>query len=120
MKLDQCPQCQGVLKVKKKQCIKCGLQLETDFDENPLLLLTREEQDFILEFILTGGNFKSLAEKLDLTYPTLRLRLDKIITKLDSTSKVLSAEKILDAIDKGELKPEEGIQQLKQIKEGRS
>ena len=119
MKIDQCPNCKGNLKIKKKQCTNCGLQLEGDLEENPLTQLNREEQDFILEFVLMGGNFKALAERQNLTYPTLRLRLDRIIAKLESTSKVLTADKILDAIDKGEMKPVDGIQQLKQIKEGR-
>jgi hypothetical protein len=119
MKIDTCPQCQGVLRTKKKECTQCGLKLETNFDDNPLSQLTREEQDYILEFVLSGGNFKALAEKQDLTYPTLRLRLDRIISKLESITKVSHADKILDAVDRGELKPEEGIQKLKKLKEGR-
>ena len=117
MKIDQCPNCHSPLKVKKKECIHCGLQLEAEFDENPISLLTREEQDFILSFILSGGNLKALGDKIGLTYPTLRLRLDKIISRLESMQQVVSAEQILDKIDKGELKPEEGIQLLKDLKE---
>lgn len=117
MKLDQCPNCHSPLKVKKKECIQCGLQLEAEFDENPLFLLSRDEQDFILDFILCGGNLKALGDKLGLTYPTLRTRLDRIISRLEPLSQVVSAEQILNKIDKGELKPEEGIQQLKELKE---
>ncbi|MFB3897022.1 MAG: DUF2089 family protein [bacterium] len=116
MKIDICPQCQSPLKVKKKECIHCGLQLEANFEESPLYLLSRDEQDFILEFILSGGNFKALGDKLGLTYPTLRNRLDRIISRLEPLSQVVSADQILDKIDKGELKPEEGIQQLKELK----
>ena len=119
MRIDTCPNCKGNLKIKKKQCIDCGLQLEGEFDENPLAQLNREELDFVLDFVLMGGNFKALAERQNLTYPTLRVRLDKIIAKLEGSSKILTADRILEAIDKGELKPQEGIQQLKQIKERR-
>ena len=99
MEINLCPNCSSWLEIRKKACQKCGLQLEADFDENALVTLAREEQDFILEFVLCGGSFKALAEKLGATYPTLRSHLNRIITKLKTISGSLSASEILHALD---------------------
>jgi hypothetical protein len=116
MKLNLCPNCKSWLRIKKKQCRHCGLQLEADFEENPLVMLSREEQDFILDFVLCGGNFKALSEKLGASYPTLRSYLDTIIAKLRQMSDMVNAGDILEAIDEGKIRPEEGIEKLKKLR----
>lgn len=43
---------------------------------------------FIKRFILASGSLKEMAKQYDVTYPTVRLRLDKLIQKIqinDST-----------------------------------
>ena len=122
MKMNLCPHCSGWLKVTKKQCQQCGLQLEADFEENPLVTLSGEEQEFILNFILCGGSFKALAERTGDTYPTLRSYFDRIVMKLETLSSANSVDDILEAIDQGRIRPEEGIEKLKRLKakEGRS
>lgn len=42
------------------------------------------EVNFIKEFILAGGSLKKVAIKYGVTYPTVRLRLDKLINKTKS------------------------------------
>ncbi len=118
MKMNLCPHCQGWLTTQKKKCSSCGLQLEADFEESPLVMLAREEQDLIVEFVLAGGNFKALSEKLGLTYPTTRTYLDKIIHKLHVLSRSPTAEEILDAIERGEILPEDGIEKLRKLPRG--
>ena len=43
-----------------------------------------EEEDlvFIKKFVLYSGSLKKLAESYEVTYPTVRLRLDKLIDKI--------------------------------------
>jgi len=45
-------------------------------------LLSEEDQAFIKRFILTSGSLKELAAAYGVTYPTVRLRLDRLIDKL--------------------------------------
>ncbi|MHA3772526.1 DUF2089 family protein [Verrucomicrobiota bacterium sgz303538] len=52
-------------------------------------LLTEEDLAFIKRFILTSGSLKDLAGAYQVTYPTVRLRLDRLIDKI----------KIIDAQD---------------------
>lgn len=47
--------------------------------------LETEELDFIKLFILASGSLKELAAHYDITYPTIRLRLDRLIQKIEVT-----------------------------------
>jgi hypothetical protein len=49
--------------------------------------LPQDEQNFVLEFILTGGSLKAMAKKLNISYPTVRNKLDDIIEKLNNLQK---------------------------------
>ena len=46
--------------------------------------LEDEELSFIKKFILASGSLKEMAQLYNVTYPTVRLRLDKIIEKIKS------------------------------------
>ena len=47
-----------------------------------LLNLEEEEIKFIKEFILSSGSLKDIAMIYDVSYPTVRLRLDRLIDKV--------------------------------------
>ncbi|MFZ5351823.1 MAG: DUF2089 family protein [Bacillota bacterium] len=49
---------------------------------NWLANLENEDISFIKNFILASGSLKEIAELYDVTYPTIRLRLDKLIQKI--------------------------------------
>lgn len=54
--------------------------------------LEEEDLAFIKRFILFSGSLKDLAAAYNVTYPTLRLRLDRLIAKIN----VLDSQKIED------------------------
>ncbi len=45
-------------------------------------LLADEDTAFIKRFLLTSGSLKELAAAYGVTYPTVRLRLDRLIEKI--------------------------------------
>lgn len=47
-----------------------------------IINLTEDDLAFIKKFILSSGSLKDLAKEYDITYPTLRNRLDKLIEKI--------------------------------------
>ena len=47
-----------------------------------LINLELEDINFIKKFILYSGSLKDLAKDYDITYPTMRIRLDKLIEKI--------------------------------------
>ena len=47
--------------------------------------LDEEDVNFIKKFILASGSLKEVAKIYGVTYPTVRLRLDRLILKIEST-----------------------------------
>jgi hypothetical protein len=68
--------------VSKLQCPNCETKISGQYPLPALLMLPPKEQNFIYQFILTGGSLKEMAEKEGQSYPTVRNRLDDIIEKL--------------------------------------
>lgn len=52
--------------------------------EHPLLRLPREDLDFIVELVVKSGSLKDVAAVYGVSYPTIRGRLDKVITRLEA------------------------------------
>lgn len=50
----------------------------------PIWLSNLGEEDvaFIKRFVLSSGSLKEMAKQYDVTYPTVRLRLDRLIEKI--------------------------------------
>ena len=44
--------------------------------------LEPEEQVFIKKFLLASGSLKQLAKEYEVSYPTVRIRLDRLIEKI--------------------------------------
>lgn len=47
-----------------------------------LTALSDEDLQFVKRFILASGSLKELAQEYGISYPTVRLRLDRLITKI--------------------------------------
>jgi hypothetical protein len=82
-----CPSCVSSLTVSQLSCLNCETTIKGNYSLPELLLLTDEEQKFILEFFLESGSLKKMAEKLGKSYPTVRNKLDDIIEKIKTTKK---------------------------------
>ena len=50
--------------------------------------LEDEDVTFIKKFILSSGSLKEMAKEYKVTYPTVRLRLDKLIQKIEIEDRV--------------------------------
>jgi len=78
-----CPSCSTHLKVKRLSCPSCGTEVEGLFDFPKLTVFTTEEQEFIINFIKSGGSLKDMATIMNRSYPSVRNYLDGIIEKLN-------------------------------------
>ncbi len=47
-----------------------------------MINLDDEDVSFIKKFLLASGSLKEIANQYEVTYPTVRLRLDKLIQKI--------------------------------------
>ena len=59
-------------------------------------LLEEEDLSFVKRFILFSGSLKDLATAYNISYPTLRLRLDRLIEKI----KILDSQAIHDRYER--------------------
>ena len=66
-----------------KQQMKGDYNME--IDKIPLWILALEQEDatFLKNFVLKSGSLKEIAKMYGVTYPTVRLRLDKLIQKIE-------------------------------------
>lgn len=78
-------------------------------DSHPLGMLRREDQDLITQLVLHSGSLKDLASTYEVSYPTIRNRLDRVIERLrvivagrkpDGVAELLS-----QMIERGEIAP---------------
>ena len=58
--------------------------------------LSDEDLTFIKRFVLASGSLKEIARQYGITYPTVRLRLDRLIQKI----KVLDNQEIADEFER--------------------
>ena len=58
--------------------------------------LSEEDASFIKRFVLASGSLKDLAKAYGISYPTVRLRLDRLIGKI----KVLDSQEIVSEFER--------------------
>jgi hypothetical protein len=78
----RCPSCEAALNVSELACTTCETVVSGNYALPFLLQLTADEQQFVFQFVLTGGSLKEMAAQLGNSYPTVRNRLDDIIGKI--------------------------------------
>lgn len=61
-----------------------GIKVVPDWMVN----LEDEDVEFIKKFVLSSGSLKEMAAEYGVTYPTVRLRLDKLIQKIEMEEKM--------------------------------
>ena len=122
--LSQCPVCGSDLQVTRLHCTRCDTSIEGHFHPatSPFANLTPEQEQFLLNYIRCEGRFNRLEEELNLSYPTLRNRLNELIWALgfepgreEAKPKMTADERkaILDRLDQGEINFEEAQKLLK-------
>ncbi|WP_232698454.1 DUF2089 family protein [Brevibacillus daliensis] len=57
-----------------------------------ILALDKESVEFIRKFIINSGSLKNIAEIYDVSYPTVRAKLDRLIQKIELNSKTEDVE----------------------------
>ena len=114
---DRCPYCSGALHVTRLGCEDCGLGLEGAFATPRLARLSAEDQRFVELFVLASGSLKRMAEVLEVSYPTVRSRLDKLIARLKE-AQVRDEERkrrTLEDIEAGRIAPKKGLRMIENL-----
>ncbi|MGP3779659.1 DUF2089 domain-containing protein [Halanaerobium saccharolyticum] len=117
----KCPTCEGKLNVTELRCNNCNTQISGDFYLDELFQLNYELQQFLKIFIKTRGNIKNMEKELEMSYPTVRNKLNELIKTLgyeDDFAEEEEQEKrreILNLLEAGEIEAVEAAQKLKEI-----
>jgi hypothetical protein len=129
----RCPSCGATLKITELTCDKCGTVVKGVYPLNKFLTLNPQEEEFLLIFLLSRGNLKEVQERLNISYPTAKNRLEELLLSLGlvetkgeekeeisyKEDKISKIEDILEKIEKGEISGEEAIEKMKEVKDER-
>ncbi len=114
---NECPYCSAAMAVTEMACRACHVAVRAEFPMSRLGGLPVEHQRFIEMFVLAGGNLKEIAERVGVSYPTIRSRLDKVIEALRGeiakTQRVRGS--LLDAVEPGRTTAAEAARLIKRI-----
>ena len=114
--------------IREIECPHCGVRVSGNFQipDTPFENLSEKQVGFMLNYIRCEGRFNRLEEELNLSYPTLRNRLNDLILALgfdpgketvdEELQNQLSSDKrkqILDDLHDGKLSFDEAQKKLK-------
>ncbi len=111
--LGKCPVCEKDLTITRLHCSHCNTTIEGNFSLCKYCRLTEKQKQFIEAFIKCRGNIKEVEKDLGISYPTVRGRLDDVITALGysikETEKDKNKKEILNMLSRGEISHDEAI-----------
>lgn len=116
--ITNCPSCISKrVKITHIQCESCGTKFEGDFEIPSLLQLPPDDLEFIEEFLLTSGSLKEMAKQMDVSYPTVRNRLNNVIEAVQKlrSSSTSEREKILTDLENGKIKAKDAARKLREL-----
>ena len=122
--LEKCPTCGGELTITGLHCRACHTRIESQYSPCRFCRLSQQSLDFIEIFVKNRGNIKEMERELEISYPTVRSRLNAIIKELgyevEVESSVLGeiADKrraVLKQLNEGEISATEAAELIKQL-----
>ena len=119
LRVSKCPACGNTeFRIERLACTNCGTAVEGKFTVSRLATLPEEYVHFVETFLKCRGNIKEVERELGISYPTVRSRLDKVIALLGlgEDQQKMSRVEILAALERNEMKPEEAVEDLKELK----
>ena len=108
-----CPVCGDLLHTTRLGCRLCGTELVGEFSRCMFCSLGDDELDLLTVFLASRGNLREVEKHLGVSYPTARLRLTALLTRLGLAESGgdeprLTREQVLTEVASGVLTPEEG------------
>lgn len=111
-----CPSCGLKMQIAAMGCAACGVKVEGPFADSVLNRLNAEDQQFLLEYLLSGFSIKALEENSQLGYAAIRSRLDRMI---EHTKDLMQSEQqkkaILEKLRSGEITVAEARKRLEKL-----
>jgi len=124
----RCPSCGEVLKITELTCEKCKTVVKGEFPLNRFLTLSKDEEDFLIVFLISRGNLKEVQERLNISYPTAKSRLEEVLKslglseeekkeKIEEDSEINKIKEIVKKLEKGEISGDDALKLLEEDNE---
>ncbi|MEA3376454.1 MAG: DUF2089 domain-containing protein [Chloroflexota bacterium] len=116
----ECPVCHNDLLVTRMVCQNCGTAVEGRFSLGRLFQLTPDQRHFVEVFIRCEGKLNRVQEELDLSYPTVRSRLEEVIRAMGyevgqpEEAPDRRRQEILEQLARKEISAEEALQRMQE------
>lgn len=110
--LGQCPICGGSVEITEISCYSCKSTIRGHFKPCKFCALSREYREFAEIFIKNRGNIKEIEKELNISYPTVKGKLDSLIAALGYKNQETSSSdkrEVLERLYRGEITSEEAI-----------
>lgn len=118
--MHHCSNCRAVVDVERVRCPCCGLTYEGRFGLPRLARLEPDQQHLVEQIVLAAGSLKDVASTLEVSYPTLRKRLDALIQALKALRDRDDEQirRLLDQVEAGAMTSEEAARLIKEMNGG--
>ncbi len=124
----QCPICgSGQLTITRLYCRDCDTTYDGRFTVAPFANLTPEQMNFLLAFIRAEGRISRMEKEINLSYPTIRSRLQEVIRAMgyepggDEPAAPGMSERerqqVLEDLDAGRISADEAMRKLSEAEE---
>jgi hypothetical protein len=118
-----CPVCNEVMIVTRLHCPDCHVSIEGQFTIGRLAMLSPGQLEFVEVFLRCEGKISHVEKELGISYPTVRSRLDEVITAMgyevsggvepDAEIPPVDRHHVLDDLAAGRITPEEAVDLLR-------
>ncbi|MGA2655723.1 MAG: DUF2089 family protein [Gammaproteobacteria bacterium] len=116
--ITQCPSCDSSrVQAVKIECVDCHTRFEGQFEIPSLVKLPEDDLRFILDFVKCSGSLKEMAANQNVSYPTLRNRLNSLIDTINhiEDKQEGSKSKILQMLEDGKITAKDAANMLRKI-----
>lgn len=110
--MGQCPICGGSVEITEISCNSCKSTIRGHFKPCKFCTLSAENKEFAEIFIKNRGNIKEIERELGVSYPTVKGKLDTLVTALgykNPPSSTDNRKEILERLYRGEITSEEAL-----------
>jgi len=113
IKIFKCPICEENLVISELRCIKCDLRMRKDVSLCEFCRLSEEDYQFLKVFLLTQGKITEIEKVLNISYPTIKAKIDSLLKNL-KLSPYEETKDPIEALAQGKLSVDEAITILRQ------
>lgn len=115
-----CPVCGEGMVITRLYCPNCDVTVEGRFTLGRLAMLSPEQLEFVEVYLRCDGKIKRVEDELGMSYPTVRSRLNEIITAMGYEPRPESDDsapeqrrRVLDDLAAGRISSEQAVDLLR-------